>query len=315
LLYGHPTTIIAAPQFTSSAPQQENSTIIGPALKETPAPGTKDNPVEVTIDNDNHGNTGSSGTVTTPAGGGGDSISNSSFEVPANTREFDRTGEIEWRPRLNNGNLQILFRPKHVELAEKVEIFSPDGKTLLATGKKAGVSDDGRPIYNFDKPGASFPDGSIVLMTFKNNGGLRKMTIPETSQRYVHGKLPTSGNASGTSGSSGSQPSQSLIPAEAKGFEKTGEIEWRPRLNDGNLSIIFRRNHKLLASKVQIFSPDGKTVLATGKLQKTLADGRPVYVFDKPGAAFPDGALVVMTLTSGGVRKLSIPESSDKFTY
>jgi hypothetical protein len=315
LLYGQPTTIVTTAKLDSNVPQQENTTIIGPALNETPAPRTGDTPVEVKIENDNQGGAGGSDSITKPPGSEIDSSNNSSSAIPAHTREFDRTGEIEWRPRLNNGNLQIFFRPEHVKLAEKVEIFSPDGKTLLATGKRAGVSDDGRPIYNFDKPGSSFPDGAIVLMTFKNNGGIRKMTIPESSERYVHGKLPASGAGSGTGGVSGGQPTHSLIPAGAKEFERTGEIEWRPRLSDGNLSILFRRNHKTLASKVQIFSPDGKTLLATGKWQKNLDDGRPVYVFNKPGSAFPDGALVVMTLTSGGVRKLSIPKSSEKFTH
>jgi hypothetical protein len=277
--------------------------------------------VAVLPDNSNQGNNNTnpaSGNVhATPPSGDTSSINDSSPIVPANTREFDRTGEIEWRPRLSDGKLQIFFRPEHIKLAEKVEIFSPDGKTLLATGKRAGTSEDGRPIYNFDKSGSSFPDGAIVFMTFKNNGGTRMMKIPDSSERYVHGKLSSARTDSGTAtgGVSSGQPNQSLIPSGAKEFEKTGELEWRPRLNDGNLSIIFRRNHKTLASTVQIFSPDGKTLLATGKWQKNLDDGRPVYGFDKPGSAFPDGALVVMTLTSGGARKLSVPESSEKFTY
>jgi hypothetical protein len=205
----------------------------------------------------------------------------------------------------------MYFRPEHNRLADKVEIFSADGKTLLATGKKSGLTQDNRPIYNFDKPGSSFPDGAIVLMTFKNGGGARTLKIPDTSERYVHG----ASSGAPSEGSPAAPSPKSLIPANAKDFEKTGQIEWRPRLNDGNLSIIFRRNHKDIAEKVQIFSADGKTLLATGKWQRTLDDGRPVYTFDRPGNTFADGAVVVMTLKGGGTRRLSIPDTSEKFTY
>jgi hypothetical protein len=259
--------------------------------------------------------------------------------IPAGTTEFDKTGEIEWRPRLNNDNLAIIFRPSHATLAEKVEIVSPDGKTVLATGVRAGSTADGRPIYNFDKPGASFPDGSIVLMTYKDGRGSRKMTINETSEKYVHGtpKPPAGGSGSGSSngagstggsgsasgsGSSGSTgsagnttptpPAPSLPPQ----FEKTGQIEWRPRLNNGKLSIIFRTSHASTADTVQIMAADGKTVLATGKRAGTTSDGRPIFNFDKAGGEFPDGCIVVMKLKNGqGSRHLTINETSDKFVF
>jgi hypothetical protein len=259
--------------------------------------------------------------------------------IPSDATEFEKTGEIEWRPRLNNDNLAIIFRPGHATLAEKVEIVSPDGKTVLATGVRAGTTTDGRPIYNFDKPGASFPDGSIVLMTYKDGRGSRKMTINETSEKYVHGtpKPPAGGssggssNSSGSSGSSGSTggsgssgstggtsnpPPRPNPLTSASTFDKTGEIEWRPRLNNGKLSMIFRKIHATVAEKVEIFSSDGKTLLATGVRAGTTTDGRPIYNFDKEGSQFPDGCVVVMTLKDGkGSRKLTIGETSEKLVY
>jgi hypothetical protein len=259
--------------------------------------------------------------------------------IPSDAIEFEATGEVEWRPRLNNDNLAIIFRPGHITLAEKVEIVSPDGKTVLATGVRAGTTSDGRPIFNFDKPGATFPDGCIVLMTYKDGRGSRKLTINETSEKYVHGTpKPTgsgstggSSNGAGSTGNSGStggsgnsgstsgtnnQTQKPPILSSASPFDQTGEIEWRPRLNNGKLSIIFRKAHATTADKVEILSADGKTVLATGTRAGTTSDGRPIFNFDRAGADFPDGCIIVMTLRNGmGSRQLKINETSEKFVY
>jgi hypothetical protein len=251
--------------------------------------------------------------------------------IPAHARTFDRTGEIEWRPRLSDGKLAIIFRAAHVALAEKVQILSPDGKAVLATGTQSGVTGDGRPTYTFDRPGAEFPDGSIVMMTFHSDKGVRTMTIPETSERYIHGgesesdvnsrstaPSGTTGNHASASNnvSTSTNTSQPTTHTATREFERTGEIEWRPRLNDGNLSIIFRRTHETKAERVQIFTPDGHSLLATGKRAGSTTDGRPVYEFDRPGSSFPDGAVVVMQLKDGeGFRKMIIPDTAEKYIH
>lgn|GEM_PF-4505665 len=215
---------------------------------------------------------------------------------------------------------------------------------MLATGIRSGSTVDGRPIYKFDKPGASFPDGSTVLMTFKNGEGHRKLKINETSQRYTHGTpQATSGGSNGgasntggagstgggsaggssstVGGSSGAGSSssannptpKSLIPANATEFEATGKIEWRPRLNNNKLSIIFRTAHLETAESVKIYSPDGTTLLATGTYGGKTSDGRPIYNFDKAGGEFPANAVVVMTFkNNGGARRMTIPTPADK---
>jgi hypothetical protein len=63
--------------------------------------------------------------------------------------------------------------------------MAADGKTVLATGKRAGTTSDGRPIFNFDKAGGEFPDGCIVVMKLKNGQGSRHLTINETSDKFV----------------------------------------------------------------------------------------------------------------------------------
>ena len=259
--------------------------------------------------------------------------------IPGHAREFDRTGEIEWRPRLNDGKLQVIFRPEHADLAEKVEIYSPDGTTLLATGTKAGKTADGRPIYNFDRAGGDFPDNAVVVMTFKGDKGVRKMTIADTSEKYVHG-TPAAGSSGGSnSGASGSGGGSSVgagsgagsssgtgsssgagtpkpasqIPAHATEFEATGTIEWRPRLNNNKLSIIFRKAHLDIAESVKIYSADGTQLLATGTYGGKTSDGRPIYNFDKAGGEFPANAVVVMNFkNTGGARRMTIPTPADK---
>jgi hypothetical protein len=76
------------------------------------------------------------------------------------------------------------FRPEHKDLCERLEILSPDGTRVLATGKMTGTTSKGRPIFTFDKPAASFPPGSIVMMTFKNNGGVRYTEINNPANAF-----------------------------------------------------------------------------------------------------------------------------------
>jgi len=131
---------------------------------------------------------GSSSTVGGSSGAGSSSSANNPTPkslIPANATEFEATGKIEWRPRLNNNKLSIIFRTAHLETAESVKIYSPDGTTLLATGTYGGKTSDGRPIYNFDKAGGEFPANAVVVMTFKNNGGARRMTIPTPADKVV----------------------------------------------------------------------------------------------------------------------------------
>jgi hypothetical protein len=324
LLNPQPTRILTAPDQDATLPAEGHTTVVTPGANTPAGPGVGENNNQVPPSDQNQGgdsgtgspppsNHGSGNIGTTPPDNGTGSSGEMPSLIPSHAREFDRTGEIEWRPRLHDGKLSIIFRPEHKELADKVEIFSADGKTLLATGTRGSQTEDGRPTYTFDRAGGEFPNGAIVVMTFKNGGGVRRMTIPDSSERYVHGQQGNGGNVGG--GTSLNTPAKSLVPEGAKELERTGEIEWRPRLSDGKLAIICRKNHTGLVDKIQVLSPDGTKVLAEGKLTGTSENGRPIYSFDKSGADFPDGALVMVTLKTGGTRTMKISETSEKYIH
>jgi hypothetical protein len=72
---------------------------------------------------------------------------------------------------------------------EKLEILSPDGTTVIATGTFDRIGRDGRPRYKFNKAGSELPNGAIIKATLKPNpqgghGGIRYIEIPKTKDVF-----------------------------------------------------------------------------------------------------------------------------------
>jgi hypothetical protein len=114
---------------------------------------------------------------------------------------------------------------------------------------------------------------------------------------------------------------QSLIPSWAKIFEYTGNSEWRPGGTSQKAYIDFRPELKGKIQSLEILSPDGTSVIATGTLENVGSDGRPRYRFNKAGKDIPSGAIIKATLVpnkdggNGGVRYIEIPNSERKFVW
>lgn len=114
---------------------------------------------------------------------------------------------------------------------------------------------------------------------------------------------------------------QSLVPTHARIFEYTGNSEWRPGKDSQNAFLNLRKNLYGDVDKIEILSPDGTTVIATGRFEKRLEDGRPRYRFDTKGANIPEGAIIKATLKvknagqEPGVRYIEIPKPGQKFVF
>jgi len=72
---------------------------------------------------------------------------------------------------------------------EKLEILSPDGTQVIATGTFDRLGRDGRPRYKFNKAGSELPNGAIIKATLKPNpqgghGGIRYIEIPSTKKVF-----------------------------------------------------------------------------------------------------------------------------------
>ncbi len=89
-----------------------------------------------------------------------------------------------WKPVADNPphGLAILTPPEWTGNVTKVTLLSPDGREVLASGRDGGVGNGDRQHFRFDSKGATFPDGTIVDVTFKD-GSHRQLEVSDTSAR------------------------------------------------------------------------------------------------------------------------------------
>jgi hypothetical protein len=71
-----------------------------------------------------------------------------------------------------------------------LEVLSPDGTKVLATGKFEGITKEGKPRYRVNAKGDDLPQGAIIKATLNdtpegNAGGVRYIEIPKPGQKFV----------------------------------------------------------------------------------------------------------------------------------
>jgi hypothetical protein len=94
-----------------------------------------------------------------------------------------------------------------------------------------------------------------------------------------------------------------------------GEFLWKPASDkDGKLAILLPKGLTGKVKGVQVLSPDGTSVLAKGKYSGNGNGDREHFRFNKPGSAFPDGAIVVITMEDGTKQQVTIKETSNRTT-
>ena len=87
---------------------------------------------------------------------------------------------------------------------------------------------------------------------------------------------------------------------------------WKPISDsDGKLAVLLPQELTGKVSGVKILSPSGEAV-ATGRNTGVGNGDREHFRFDRQGGAFPDGAIVEITLTSGETRRVEINETSSR---
>lgn len=92
-------------------------------------------------------------------------------------------GEFLWKPKSDkDGKLAVLLPKSLTGAVSKVQIVSPDGESIIATGKAAGVGNGDREHFRFNKAGGEFPDGALVEITLED-GSKQTVTIKETNNR------------------------------------------------------------------------------------------------------------------------------------
>lgn len=88
-----------------------------------------------------------------------------------------------WKPHSDSDGKLVIVLPSQLSgRAVKVEILSPNGNTVLSTGRYTGIANGFRPHFRFDKPGGAFPDNAIVKVTLAD-GQIGTVRIPNAGSR------------------------------------------------------------------------------------------------------------------------------------
>lgn len=87
---------------------------------------------------------------------------------------------------------------------------------------------------------------------------------------------------------------------------------WKPvSTSDGKLIVLLPAKLTGLATGVKLYDPAG-ALLATGRFTSNGNGGRNHYRFSKPGAEFPDGVKVEVSLSTGEKIRYSIRDSAER---
>lgn len=93
----------------------------------------------------------------------------------------------------------------------------------------------------------------------------------------------------------------------------TGGFLWKPVSDkNGDLAVLLPKQYTGKVKQVRILSPDGNKVLAKGKYSGVGNGDREHYRFNKPGSAYPDGAIVLIEMESGAIRHFNIKDTAKR---
>ena len=82
----------------------------------------------------------------------------------------------------SNGNLAILLPASLEGSISSLDLIDSSGN-VVESGDSQGTYHDGRPLYRFNEPGSSYPDGLKVTLNL-TDGTTKEYYIPESSDRW-----------------------------------------------------------------------------------------------------------------------------------
>jgi hypothetical protein len=96
-----------------------------------------------------------------------------------------QSGEFLWKPVSERDHKLVILLPSSISSSvTSVQIVSPKATKVLEVGSYSGIGNGDRAHFRFKKPGGSYPDGSIVLISLKD-GSKRHVTIKNTEARFT----------------------------------------------------------------------------------------------------------------------------------
>ena len=165
--------------------------------------------------------------------------------------------------------------------------------TKQGDGGLTGQSTSGTTIDPIQAGSVTMPTNDVATDFASNGENSRSDKAIKTAQ-------PAAPHSSGNGASSGPEmPNPTFL--------------WKPSSDsDGNLVILLPAGMTGQVADLEVLSPDGKTVLAKGKYTGAGNGMREHYRFGKPGASFPPGSIVKVTMSNGTQKEIKIPNPGSR---
>jgi hypothetical protein len=97
-------------------------------------------------------------------------------------------------------------------------------------------------------------------------------------------------------------------------LSRSGQFLWKPVADkDGKLAILLPSRLTGKIKSVAILSPDKTKIIAKGKYSGVGNGDREHFRFSKAGGAYPDNAIVMITLKDGKTYNVKVKETSDRY--
>lgn len=186
---------------------------------------------------------------------------------------------------------------------------------LRAAGKLTAEEADS--IYSQAFAGAQLDDNQNALFDSRGGKGDPTVAVATLEQALLSSRVTMEEYDKGTKTApqrsleeaSNGKPTGASTPSGTTG--QAGFLFKPVSDSDGKLAILLPPRLTGLAQSVRILSPSGEA-LETGRYSGNGNGGREHFRFTKPGAGYPDGLTVEVTLQGGSVIKYIIEETSER---
>ena len=192
-------------------------------------------------------------------------------------------------------------------------------KAALLKLRESGklTDEEADSIYSQAFAGAQLDDNENALFDSRGGKGDPTVAVATLEQALLSSRVTIEEYEKGTK----TAPKRSLEEASngksagsAAGSGMTGDAGFlfKPVSDsDGKLAILLPPRLTGLADSVRLLSPSGD-VLETGRYSGNGNGGREHFRFTKPGAGYPDGLTVEVTLKGGSIVRYIIEETSER---
>lgn len=230
-------------------------------------------------------------------------------DLPATLQAFRESGVGTDFFKSTDRIMRAMLRERKITHAEYKELRNE------AYGKAQFDSDrswlDQKKVPELKDGDTALRSVDTALKMYEKNPAANETEIGQFKARVAELSRKKWKSSGLSSAQKAAEPAASPGGAENSALSPINGFLWKPVSDsDGKLVILLPSSLTGQAEKVSIFSANGETLIASGRYAGIGNGMRQHYRFDKPGNAFPDGAIVEVQLRDGGKMQIKIGDTS-----